>query len=167
MCYLSVNWTFLWFLFPLSIFFPPPPLPNDSKHLHTLLSTLSLEHCACYLRPYIPTSTVTLFNLPCKRMCGSAFSSRPIVKVGLFPCVAPCAGSAYPRQHHPSQPRHAGHPGDPWRGGPEPWGAGPDDLDGEVRWRASQASRCSHTRGNQRYLQHEAVSALKYFLKPF
>lgn len=166
---LSIDWTFLCF-FVSSYFFPHRYQTCSNPNIFTPPSTLSLELCASlwlYLRPYIPTSTVILFNLPWKHTCGSAFSSCPIVKVGLFPCVAHCAGSAHPWQHHPSQPRHTSHPADPWRGGPEPWRAGPDDLDGEVRRRAGQATWCSHTGGNQRHLQYEAVSAPKNPLKLF
>lgn len=128
---------------------------------HSQFQTSSPPPPPCLLN-YVPLCNFTCIRIfppqPWKRTCGSAFSSRPIVKVGLFPCVAHCAGSAHPWQHHPSQPRHTGHPADPWRGAPEPRRAGPDDLDREVRWRASQATWCSHTGGNQRHLQYEAVS---------
>lgn len=161
-CYLSVDCTFLCFF--VFFYFFPLSLPNmfNSTHLHASISTLSLQHrclsvtltCVCIFL----TSNLCLFQCT----CGSAFSSRLTVKVGLFPCLAPCAGSAHPRQHHSGQPRHTGHPADPRGGRPEPWGAGPDDLDGEVRRRAGQATRCGHTGGNQGYLQHEAVSPLKH-----
>lgn len=140
-----------------NVFTPPSP--------PCLSNTVPL--CNFYLRLYIPTSNLRLVQPPVYRMCGSTFSSRLIVKVGLFPCVTPCAGSAHPRQHHPGQPRHTCHPADPRGGRPEPWGTGPDDLDGEVRRRAGQATRCGHTGGDQRYLQHEAVSLLKHQVNPF
>lgn len=97
-------------------------------------------------------------NIPYDAHESVLFSLRLVVKVGLSPCLPPCSGPAHPRQHHPGQPCHPGHPADSWRGGPEPRGADPDDLDREVWRRAGQASGSRHTRGHQGHLQHEAVS---------
>lgn len=154
-CYLSADCTFLYF-FPIFYFFPLL-LPNmfNSKHLHHP----PLPPCLSNTPPLCNFTRVRILP-PRPWLFQPHPPSRPIVKVGLFPCVAPCAGSAHPRQHHPGQPRHPGHPADPRGGGPEPRGAGPDDMDGEVRRGAGQATRRSHTGGDQRHLQHEAVSAL-------
>lgn len=102
-----------------------------------------------------------LFLFFCPDILHMCVCAGPALSV--CPCVPVPTGTAHSWQEH--QPAHPGHSSVPQRRRRDPRHDRSDDLDwSQVWWREGQACRSHHTRGHQRPLQHETVSAAR--LKP-